>query len=218
MVKATDGPVSRYINRKISSRITSLLLRAGAPVTPNQVSVIAAGLAFLSVYPYLIGLPWLAGLLVQASSVIDGVDGELARATGKASPKGALLDSLLDRVADIAVYVGCVLYAYLYGPPQFSILPPLPPPALATLGMLALGGDILVSYFHSKVPELIGKHPALIGRIPPYSSRDVRLFIIFVLSLAGLVVEALITVTTLSFSYVVIKAVEVLTSAGGPGT
>jgi phosphatidylglycerophosphate synthase len=54
----------------------------------------------------------LAGaLLVHASSVADGVDGEVARLQLRGGPRGALLDGLLDRVGDAAMLAGLGLWA-----------------------------------------------------------------------------------------------------------
>ena len=50
------------------------------------------------------------GLVVHASSVADGVDGELARLQFR-SGRGALLDGLLDRVGDAAILAGVGLWA-----------------------------------------------------------------------------------------------------------
>jgi phosphatidylglycerophosphate synthase len=50
-------------------------------------------------------------LLVHASSVADGVDGEVARLQLRGGPRGALLDGLLDRMGDAAVLAGLGLWA-----------------------------------------------------------------------------------------------------------
>jgi CDP-L-myo-inositol myo-inositolphosphotransferase len=51
------------------------------------------------------------GLLVWAGSVLDGVDGESARLQVRDSAAGALLDGVLDRVADTAVLAGLAMWA-----------------------------------------------------------------------------------------------------------
>lgn len=51
------------------------------------------------------------GVGVVLGSALDGVDGELARVSGRASRWGATLDTLLDRYADLAVVLGLVLGA-----------------------------------------------------------------------------------------------------------
>lgn len=80
-------------------------------LTPNSVSILAmlcalaAGGAFaigdLAPYWYLIG----AGF-VFANGWLDLVDGALAREYGIASPRGDLLDHVLDRYADIVIVAG----------------------------------------------------------------------------------------------------------------
>ncbi|HZD68809.1 MAG TPA: CDP-alcohol phosphatidyltransferase family protein, partial [Actinomycetes bacterium] len=50
-------------------------------------------------------------LLVHAASVTDGVDGEVARLQLRGRPRGALLDGVLDRVADAAILAGLGLWA-----------------------------------------------------------------------------------------------------------
>ncbi len=211
--KTTDGPVSRYLNRRVSGRITAAILRSGLGITPNQVSLASFLLATASVIPYALGLAWVAGILVQVSSIVDGVDGELARARGIASPKGAFLDSILDRFADIAVYAGALTYALWFEPSlPYSIAHHLGWYVTALAGLLAASADILVSYLHSKAPELLRVHPALIGRVPCFASRDVRLFVLFLASLPGLVVEGLVIISVIGFTYVILKFLEIITT------
>jgi len=211
--KTTDGPVSRYLNRRVSSRVTAVILRTGLGITPNQVSLISFLLAASSAIPYAFGLAWAAGILVQVGSIIDGVDGELARARGIASPKGAFLDSILDRFADIAVYAGALTYALWFEPSlPYSIAHCLGWHFTALVGLLAVSADILVSYLHSKAPELLGVHPVLVGKVPCFASRDVRLFVLFLASLPGFVIEGLIIVTVISFTYVILKFLEIITT------
>ena len=138
--KPTDGVVSRYINRRFSTAITAAILRSGAPLTPNHISLLsfALGLAAAALYP--LGYPALAGVLVQVSSVVDGVDGELARALKMESKVGAFLDSVLDRLVDIAVILAIATY----------LLRASPGPLVALAAALALSGSLLVSYIHAR--------------------------------------------------------------------
>ncbi|MER3487429.1 MAG: hypothetical protein C4307_01170, partial [Chloroflexota bacterium] len=104
--KAGDGPVARYLNRRLSQPISLLLLRAGATPWVGTALAFVFGLAAA----ILVGLGSLwtgaliaGGLLVQVASVVDGVDGEMARASLRRSQTGAFIDSLLDRAVDAAV-------------------------------------------------------------------------------------------------------------------
>jgi CDP-L-myo-inositol myo-inositolphosphotransferase len=206
--KPTDGPVARYINRRISRRITYLIVRRSIGITPNQLSLISFLLALASSYLYLARLPAVAGVLVQLSSIVDGVDGELARVRGLQSGCGAFLDAVLDRYADVAIVVSVALYAaQLLG---FWVVP---------VALLALAGDLLVSYVHLRGEHDLGVHPALVGRIPAVASRDVRLFIVFLASLAehalpGSLGCSLVALAVLTHSYAALKVVQVLKMEG----
>lgn len=104
-----DGFVSRHLNRRLSRRITHRLL--DAPVTPDQVSLLSFALAAASAGVLTRGSLVLGGLLAQASSVLDGCDGELARARVESSPEGQVLDAVLDRWADALIVSGMALGA-----------------------------------------------------------------------------------------------------------
>ena len=96
-VKGTgDGIISRTLNRKISTRISLYL---ADKITPNQATLLAFLIGILSSVVAFFHLP-AGGLVYQLSSIIDGVDGEIARLTLKESKFGGWLDSLLDRFVD----------------------------------------------------------------------------------------------------------------------
>lgn len=107
--KPGDGLVSRWLNRPISQRITMLVL-ALPGARPVHVTMINALLA-LAMIPVLLlggdsGLV-LGGIMFQAASVLDGVDGEMARATYRTSPVGAALDSAVD-IATNLIFVSAL--------------------------------------------------------------------------------------------------------------
>ena len=79
-------------------------------ITPNMLTVagflgnvVAAG--FVANGELVIG-----GALALLFSALDMLDGAVARATGKASPFGAMFDSVLDRLSEAAVLGGILLY------------------------------------------------------------------------------------------------------------
>ncbi len=197
--KSTDGPISRLINRRVSTRITSVIVKYGVPLTPNQVSIISFLMGVISGYLFATGRPLLAGVLAQLSSIVDGVDGELARATGKASRAGGFLDAILDRYADIAVLTGLILLALQATHGNTLVL---------ILGLAALAGDIMVSYLHARGEASLGTHPVFLGKMPQLASRDVRLFIVFLGGVFARPVETLAVLAVLSNTYVVIKTLE----------
>ncbi len=71
-------------------------------VTPNQVTFASLGVFAIAAAVLVGWRTWgglvAAALLMQASYVLDCVDGQLARYKGMASPVGALLDFLMDEV------------------------------------------------------------------------------------------------------------------------
>jgi phosphatidylglycerophosphate synthase len=107
--KDADGPVSRLLNRPLSTRLSMLL----APLrpAPDLVSLAAFALGLAGAALLTAGQGLAGALLVHASSVADGVDGEVARLQLRGGPRGALLDGLLDRVGDTAILAGLGLWA-----------------------------------------------------------------------------------------------------------
>ncbi len=91
-----DGFVSRYLNRRISLRISEILVNR---ITPNQATIISFLVGILSSLLNFVSIP-LAGVIYQISSILDGIDGEIARASLRTSNFGGWLDSVLDRYVD----------------------------------------------------------------------------------------------------------------------
>ena len=97
------------------------LLRA-LKLTPNAVTLICFAITVASAY--LVGSGWLVagGIVFLLGSSLDLMDGALARLTGTASPFGALLDSVFDRLGEAALFVGLAFYAIRGGASE-SFLP-----------------------------------------------------------------------------------------------
>jgi 1L-myo-inositol 1-phosphate cytidylyltransferase / CDP-L-myo-inositol myo-inositolphosphotransferase len=96
--KESDGLVSRWLNRPISQRLTHAML-AIPGARPIHVTIFNALLALVMFVVLLTGGGAglvAGGILFHAASIIDGVDGEMARATFRASPSGATMDSVVD--------------------------------------------------------------------------------------------------------------------------
>ena len=97
------------------------LLRA-LNLSPNAVTLICFAITVASAY--LVGSGWLVagGIVFLLGSGLDLMDGALARLTGTASPFGALLDSVFDRLGEAALFVGLAFYAIRGGASE-SFLP-----------------------------------------------------------------------------------------------
>ncbi len=185
MSSSLDGPVSRYLNRRASVPVARLL--RSTPITPNQVSVAAFAMAIASMLLLGAGRNIEAGLLIQASSIVDGVDGDLARAKNMASRFGGAFDAVLDRYADAAIAGGLAWYAYAHEDYRYAL----------TVGFAAMIGFLMVSYSRARLEREGGVEAAadLLG----IASRDVRLLLLALGAAAGLAFWALVVVGALSY-------------------
>jgi len=86
------------------------------------------------------GLIYTAGFLVLFTGTLDILDGKLARHIGGASPRGAFLDSVVDRYAEFAGYVGLMVF-FSAGWRVWLVL-------------LALLGGMMVSYTRARAEGL----------------------------------------------------------------
>jgi len=176
-----DGFISRHFNRKISTRISYLLVEK---VTPSQMTAATFALGMLSALLTLVSLP-LAGILYQLSSILDGVDGELARAQLRTSRLGGYVDSILDRYVD-GSFLALLAYSALSGSLWYLV------------ALVALLGSVMVSYSTERFKgafcrDAYEEVPAL-RRLP--GKRDERVFLTMLLLLvpSGVAVEALFAI------------------------
>ncbi|GAI32337.1 unnamed protein product [marine sediment metagenome] len=105
--KISDGPISRYLNRPISTQLSKLLLKKR--ITPNQISFFSFSLSMIGAFFFFLGgyiNLLIGGILAQVSSVIDGCDGEIARLKFQTSEFGGWYDAVLDRYADAFLLFG----------------------------------------------------------------------------------------------------------------
>jgi choline kinase/phosphatidylglycerophosphate synthase len=184
--KATDGPVSRFVNRPLSTRLSMVL--ASLRPAPDLVSLVAFALGLAGGVLLAAGRGLAGALLVHAASVADGVDGELARLQLRGGPRGALLDGVLDRVGDAAILAGLGLWA-LDGHDAQGVL---------TLTVAAATGALLSMASKDRAAAL-GLPPAperALGWL--LGGRDGRLLLVTVGALLGAPVATLAAVTATS--------------------
>jgi CDP-L-myo-inositol myo-inositolphosphotransferase len=109
--KPSDGPVSRWINRPISRRISALLLNWPG-IRPLHATICCALLGIAMFAAFIFGGERgliLGGILFQVASLLDGVDGEIARVTFRTSERGAALDSAIDMAMNLLFVLGLTI-------------------------------------------------------------------------------------------------------------
>ncbi len=178
--KDRDGPVSRYLNRPLSARLSRRL--AYTSLTPNQISLISFGIsvlgAALMLIPHYLGLA-LGGLLAQGASILDGCDGEIARLKKQQSDYGGWLDAVLDRYSDAFILSALALHAW-----QTGVAAAIP------IGFLAVTGALVLSYTADKYDGLMRDKGGSRFRL----GRDVRLLVIALGALLNLPLTTLIVI------------------------
>ena len=110
-------------------------------LTPNIATVLGLVPAVLGGLAFARGEIRLGGLFLLISGFMDMLDGAIARITGGETKFGALLDSTIDRYAEIAVYLGLALHF------RDSVWP-------LTGVVLALCGSLMVSYVKARAEGL----------------------------------------------------------------
>jgi len=192
MPREWDGIISQLINRKFS-RPTARFLVNHTTVTPNQITIVsfliglASGLFFLN---YLL----IGGLLAQISSILDGVDGDLAVFTEQTSSFGGFMDSVLDRYADAAILIGMTYHVFSKQGIVTSIL----------VGLAALAGSFMVSYTRTRAKSDLGI--VFKSGISGYAAnRDVRLFIVMLGGIFNQVFACLVVLAVLTNFVVVTR-------------
>ncbi len=133
--------------RELAARAVGSLARTR--VTPNQLT--AAGVSLSLAAAVLVYFEdrgektyfWLGALVFLVGSLLDILDGALARAGGKATPLGAFVDSTTDRVGEAAMLgaIGLVLIRHGH---EFALG--------ATFA--AVAGSFLVSYTRARAEAL----------------------------------------------------------------
>lgn len=121
-LKPNDLRFNNWVCRPPAAVLVYLLRRT--PVTPNQVTFLSLLVSLLSgaallLWPTAAGL-WLAAGLIYLAFVLDCVDGQLARITGKSSAVGAYLDFLADEIKAVTLIAAVAGRLALAGAPALG--------------------------------------------------------------------------------------------------
>ena len=169
---------------------TSLDRLARTPVTPNALTALGVGLAVagavLVYFEYI--TEWLfllGGFVFLLGSLLDIVDGALARSRGLGTPFGAFIDSTVDRVGE-AFMLTAIALVFTRGENEVAV----------GVTFAALAGSFLVSYTRARAEAL-----GLSGKVG-IGTRAERVAVIT----TGLGLEALLPFSVLPWAIALLAA------------
>ena len=149
---------------------------ASTGLSPNVWTGVGLVFAFLSALVYGLNIEFaliIGGVLLLISGFFDIVDGQVARVTKKTSKQGGFLDSVFDKISEVAIFTGILIGGY----------------AQPHLVLLAITLSLLVSYTRARA-ESLGVTLQGIG----IGERAERLLVIAIIGMIGFMEYAVIIV------------------------
>ena len=136
---------------RAAQRIIDAIVRwlASGHINPNLLTVIGVGINVGCGLLFGLGYFFWAGILLLVANLFDMLDGQVARLSGRVTRFGGFLDSSLDRLSDMVVFVGLMVF-YARDIPAHSTLNVF----LAGAGLM---GSVMVSYASARAESLIPK-------------------------------------------------------------
>ena len=131
--------VSNWFERPAISLLISLKISADGATFIGLIIAVISGY-YISQGQFILG-----GGLVLIGAIFDLLDGGIARSTGKVTKRGALTDSVFDRVSEIVILSGLGMY-YVSAEKVDS--------TAVLLAFSAIGGSLLVSYVRARAEGL----------------------------------------------------------------
>lgn len=153
---------------------------ASTGLSPNFWTGVGIVFAFASAIAYGLNIEFaliIGGVLLLISGFFDIVDGQVARVTKKTSKQGAFLDSVFDKIAEVAIFLGILIGDY----------------AEPYLVLLAITLSLLVSYARARA-ESLGITLQGIG----IGERAERLLVIAIIGMIGFMEYAVMIVIVIA--------------------
>ncbi len=137
--------IERWLRDSVD-RLVAPIGRGLSKAGVKPIHLTLGGLALTLVGAFLLarGTLEIGALVILAGSALDGLDGAVARAAGTASDRGALVDSVSDRLGETAMFAACAFWL------TSKVSPSEGDPALALLCVLSLGAALITSYLRAK--------------------------------------------------------------------
>jgi len=149
---------------------------ASTGISPNGWSCIGLAFAFASAFVYGMNMEFaliIGGVVLLIAGFFDIVDGQVARVSQKITKTGGFLDSVFDKIAEVAIFLGILVGGFTE----------------PYLVFLAIALSLLVSYTRSRA-ESLGIKLQGIG----IGERAERLLVIAIIGIIGFMEYAVIIV------------------------
>jgi CDP-diacylglycerol--glycerol-3-phosphate 3-phosphatidyltransferase len=136
---------------RAGQRIIDAMVRwlAHGHINPNILTVVGVAINVGSGLLFGLGQFFWAGIVLIVANLFDMLDGQVARMSGRVTSFGGFLDSSLDRLSDMVVFVGLMVF-YARDTEFHSTLNVF----LAGAGLM---GSVMVSYASARAESMIPK-------------------------------------------------------------
>lgn len=141
-LKQKDNWWCTNVLRKISTRISWMIVNIWPNITPNQITVVGGCIgvvgAILLTIPSQVALV-VGSLILLLWTILDALDGEIARFTGKSSLAGAFLDNMFDHVILALIFAALTIHLIFVEASSVVIILGIIATSFFILGRLSLG-------------------------------------------------------------------------------
>jgi CDP-diacylglycerol--glycerol-3-phosphate 3-phosphatidyltransferase len=117
---------------------------AATGINPNLLTFLGLLVNFGAAVNFAVGNFRTAAAIIFFAGFLDMLDGQVARRQNRVTAFGAFYDSTLDRYADMALYMGLLVYYSVSGRTPYVVL-----------AAVATAGSVMVSYARARAESLI---------------------------------------------------------------
>lgn len=133
----------RFYTKKIYEEPISKIL-ISLKLTPNMVTILGLLITSIGSFYVFQGSFLVGGIIVAIGTILDSIDGSMARLSNRVSKFGDLLDSVIDRFSEGIIFIGIASYYIFNELNETAIL----------LTLIALLCSQLISYVRAKSESL----------------------------------------------------------------
>lgn len=123
-------------------RIVGVIAATG--IDPNLLTLFGLVVNFGAAANFAVGNFRAGAIIIFIAGFLDMLDGQVARRQNRVTAFGAFYDSTLDRYADMALYMGLLVYYSVSGRTPYVVL-----------SAVATAGSVMVSYARARAESLI---------------------------------------------------------------